>query len=300
MIIARVTFASSISDAPGIFLSLAFSWIMCFISLEKLNSSAGRFFVPCVAAACLQISLIPNLNCYGTDRRRRRLSLIQPRDSLLFLILIFSGFFISDSLADINTTTVIADTNNNNNTNYATTPTSKSNVSMPATSSATYKVQERDDAWDAALNGVFSMLSRSNPVSNNEICRRSIQDLMTRQNIPQTIADLRKLDDVSLYKMAMLASVAGMSRWGRDASDGNLLTITEDGHLIHPYSPGAVESDVMLCVICALLTVIATFHLIPPPYPCATITQATTNDEESHDRSSWQGPQEGKSKAPDA
>ena len=118
-------------------------------------------------------------------------------------------------------------------------------------------------AWNAALDGVFSMESQSNPVSNNEFCRRSISDLMTRQMIPQKIEDIRKLDDVALYKMAMLASVGGMSRWVRDAADSALLTITEEGHLIHPYSPGAVESDVMLCVICALLTVIATFHLIP-------------------------------------
>ena len=29
--------------------------------------------------------------------------------------------------------------------------------------------------------------------------------------------------------------------------------------------PGAVESDVMLCVICALLTVIAINHVVPKP-----------------------------------
>ena len=249
---------------------------MCFISLEKLNSSAGRFFVPCVAAACLQISLILEIyyRSAGAVGCRRSL-LAQRRDSLVFLLLIFPGFLISSSLADdlSNNATVATD---NNTAKYASTISaitttatinSKTNNSIPTTSSTTYRVsltQEKDSAWDTALNGVFSMLSRSNPVSNNEVCRRSVQDLMTRQNIPQTIAELRKLDDISLYKLAMLASVGGMSRWGRDSADSNLLTITEDGHLIHPYSPGAVESDVMLCIICALLTVIATFHLIPP------------------------------------
>jgi hypothetical protein len=203
----------------------------------------------------------------------------------------FCGFFVSDSWADINNTAAItANTTvttyaNNNNTRYAldaanttistSTTTSKSNVFVPSTAfSTTHAGQEKNEAWDSALNGVFSMLSKSNPVSNNEICRKSIQDLMIRQNIPQTIAEIRKLDDVSLYKLAMLASVGGMSRWGRD---GSLLSITEDGHLIHPYSPGAVESDVMLCVICALLTVIATFHLIPPYHTQNSAAGTTTN-----------------------
>ena len=263
------------SDIPGIFFSSAFLWRMCFISLEKLNSSAGRFFVPCVAAACLQISLILEIYYRSAGVVGCRRSRAQRRDSLVFLILIFPGFLISSSLANdlSNNATVATD---NNTAKYASTISaitttatinSKSNNSIPATSSTTYRgslTQEKDSAWDSALNGVFSMLSQSNPVSNNEVCRRSVQDLMTRQNIPQTIAELRKLDDISLYKLAMLASVGGMSRWGRDSADSNLLTITEDGHLIHPYSPGAVESDVMLCIICALLTVIATFHLIPP------------------------------------
>jgi len=132
-------------------------------------------------------------------------------------------------------------------------------------SNANYETagSSREDAWNSALDQVFSMASQANPVSNNEACRRSIQDLMTRQRIPQNIADIRRLDDVMLFQLAMLASVAGISRWGRDPYNSTLLKITDDGRLIHPYSPGAVESDVMLCIICALLTVIATFHLIP-------------------------------------
>jgi hypothetical protein len=135
-----------------------------------------------------------------------------------------------------------------------------------------YGEGDREGAWNSALDHVFSMSSQANPVSNNEACRRSIQDLMTRQHIPQKIADLRNLDDVALFQLAMLASVAGISRWGRDPYNTTLLKITDDGRLIHPYSPGAVESDVMLCIICALLTVIATFHLIPQNVYNATKT----------------------------
>jgi hypothetical protein len=76
--------------------------------------------------------------------------------------------------------------------------------------------------------------------------------------------------------------------------------------MMHPYSPGAVESDVMLCVICALLAVIAIHNVVlqhPNTIPsggvpstengltkmkqdnnafAATITTASAPDSSSH------------------
>jgi hypothetical protein len=121
-----------------------------------------------------------------------------------------------------------------------------------------------DSTWDSAINSIFAMRSQVAPVSNCIMCKKRIGDLLDRQNIPKNAMELRNLDDKVLQKLAILAGVAGMSRWLRDKTDPSLILLTEEGTLIHPYSPGAVESDVMLCIICALLTVIATFHLIPP------------------------------------
>ena len=118
-------------------------------------------------------------------------------------------------------------------------------------------------AFGEAMDSAFVLASQAAPVSNNMACKKSILDLMIRQNIPHESPDaIRSLSDRELYKLAMMAAVAGISRWTRN-DNNTLLALTEDGKLIHPYSPGVIESDVMLCVICALLTVIATFHLTP-------------------------------------
>jgi len=137
-------------------------------------------------------------------------------------------------------------------------------TTIASSSSSSSSSSGEGNAWDQALNEIFSMASHANPVSNNEACVSSIRDLMTRQQIPHSLHELKMLNDVQLYKMAILASVARISRWTRDKNNVAQFLITENGRLLHPYSPGAVESDVMLCIICVLLTVIATFHLITP------------------------------------
>ena len=81
--------------------------------------------------------------------------------------------------------------------------------------------------------------------------------------------DLRALSDTDLFRLAQLAAVGGSSRWKRDDAS-NLILLTKEGQMTHPYSPGAVESDVMLCVICALLTVIAIHHVVLQPAAAAT------------------------------
>jgi hypothetical protein len=117
--------------------------------------------------------------------------------------------------------------------------------------------------WGDAMNSAFVLASKSSSISGSLPCSKSVFDLMTRQNIPTTPAALRALNDTEILRVAMIASVAGISTWKRDAATNSLFQLTEQGRLVHPYSPNAVESDVMLCVVCALLVVIAIFHLAP-------------------------------------
>lgn len=121
-----------------------------------------------------------------------------------------------------------------------------------------------DPAWPDAMNSAFVLSSKSANVSGSLVCSKSVWDLMTRQRIPTSAAALRALNDTEILRVAMIASVAGISTWKRDASTDTLFQLTDQGRLVHPYTPNAVESDVMLCVVCALLVVIAMFHLTPP------------------------------------
>jgi hypothetical protein len=115
------------------------------------------------------------------------------------------------------------------------------------------------------MDTTFVLQSGSTQVSAHMACVRSIMDLMVRQNIPVTAESLRGLNDTALLRLGMLSAVAGVSTWKRDAPMGVLFQLSEDGRLIHPYTPNAVETDVMLCVVCALLVVIAMSHLQPKP-----------------------------------
>jgi hypothetical protein len=118
--------------------------------------------------------------------------------------------------------------------------------------------------YDAAMDSIFALQSGVTPVSGHVAARRALSNMMRRQSIPQEISDLRSLSDADLFRLAQLASIGGVSRWKRNTSN-DLILLTDNGQMIHPYSPGAVESDVMLCVICALLTVIAIHHYTPLP-----------------------------------
>jgi hypothetical protein len=92
----------------------------------------------------------------------------------------------------------------------------------------------------------------SDPHHRN-ISRHAVMNLMLQQDIIPS--QLRLLSDVGLLRMAQLAAVGGVSRWKRE--NGTRFFLNKDGVLLHAYSPGAVESDVMLCIICVLLTFIA-------------------------------------------
>lgn len=114
-------------------------------------------------------------------------------------------------------------------------------------------------AFGDAMNAVFALQSGAGPVSAHLASQRRVEGLMRRQGIPQDAAELRTLPDAQLLRLAQLAAVAGVSRWKRDDAT-NAILLTDGGEMMHPFSPGAVESDVMVCVICALLTVIAIHH----------------------------------------
>ncbi len=127
------------------------------------------------------------------------------------------------------------------------------------------------DDFGTAMDAVFTLQSGAGPVSAHAASRRALSNLMRRQAIPSAAPDLRALPDAELVRMAQLAAVGGASRWKREE---NLIVLAKDGQMMHPYSPGAVESDVMLCVICALLTVIAINHVVsksPDSFAAATV-----------------------------
>ena len=115
------------------------------------------------------------------------------------------------------------------------------------------------------MDGVFVLSNKAASVSGHMACNKAVADLMRRQSIPLAPSSLRALNDSSILRIAMMASVASISSWKRDASTNTLFQLSETGRLVHPYTPNAVETDVMLCIICVLLLVIAIFHLTAPP-----------------------------------
>jgi len=115
-------------------------------------------------------------------------------------------------------------------------------------------------AFGLAMDRVFVLDSASSPVSAQESCLLNIRDLLIRQRMPTNISDVRNMKDSELYDLLIRASITGISPWKRD--DNNKIKLTDFGYPIHPSLPTNIESDVMTCIICALLIVIATFHLI--------------------------------------
>ena len=130
-------------------------------------------------------------------------------------------------------------------------------------------------AFEAAMGVVFAMQSQSASPEHVALCRRRVLTLMQRQQIPASLPALRELPDADLYRLAIMAALAGLGPWTRDATTDGLV-IDDRGAIIPALMPSAVESDVMLCIICALLTVIAVFHVILPPPSTDTKPAAKT------------------------
>jgi hypothetical protein len=142
---------------------------------------------------------------------------------------------------------------------------------------------DRPIAFAAALNSTFMLQSRSSSVGGHPLCRKRLLDLMRRQRIPVRLESLRALPDADLYRIALMSAVGGVGQWKRDELTDALL-LDEQGTLLRAFVPNTVESDVMLCIICALLTVIAIHHIIlggvptapaPAPAPSSGVAAAT-------------------------
>ncbi len=107
------------------------------------------------------------------------------------------------------------------------------------------------DAFDEAMESVFILSDQT----HRNVSRHAVLNLMLQQDIIPS--QLRTLSDASLLRLAQLAAVGGVSRWKRGGENGSRIFLNNDGAMLHAYSPGTVESDVMLCIICVLLTFIA-------------------------------------------
>jgi hypothetical protein len=128
------------------------------------------------------------------------------------------------------------------------------------------------EAMDSSLS-FFS--STANP-SNNTLCTHNIRELMIRNGIVPSASSLRNnLTDAQLMRLGILASIALISPWNQDAQ--GKFFITDRGILVEDYHPSSSESDIMLCIVCVLLSIIVLFHVTsaqhhyvlapPPPNP---------------------------------
>lgn len=138
-------------------------------------------------------------------------------------------------------------------------------VSGAQTDAASYRTQLEPDAPEAlgqALNMLFALRSQSGDAADLFLCRKRVLSLMVRQRIPAQIQTLRALSDAELYRLAVLAAIAGLGQWKRDVARNGTLLIDDRGRLIRELVPDTVQSDVMLCIVCALLTMIAVSHVI--------------------------------------
>ena len=111
----------------------------------------------------------------------------------------------------------------------------------------------------SALDSVFALQSQSGNAGDLFLCRKRTMDLMRRQRIPIHADAMRRLSDEQLNRIGILAAVAGLGQWKRDEATDKML-IDDHGMLVRAFVPSMVESDVLLCLICALMSVIAVRH----------------------------------------
>jgi hypothetical protein len=124
------------------------------------------------------------------------------------------------------------------------------------------QMPDRPEAFAGALNAVFALQSGAGNAADLHLCQKRTLDLMRRQRIPLRVADLRTLSDVELYRLGIMAAVGGLGQWRRHETTGVLL-VDDQGALLRALIPDAVESDVLMCLICALLAVVAMYHVVP-------------------------------------
>jgi hypothetical protein len=145
---------------------------------------------------------------------------------------------------------------------------------------ALWRQQQPDhpEAFAGALNALFTLQSGAGNAADLLLCQKRTLDLMRRQHIPLRVEDLRALSDMELYRLGILAAISGLGQWRRHETTDAML-IDDQGVLVRSLVPDTVESDVLMCLICALLTVIAMYHVTlstPTASPTPQATPSTT------------------------
>ena len=119
---------------------------------------------------------------------------------------------------------------------------------------------EEEEAWPPplaeALDGLTVCQSGASTPSRMAPARRRFAALMRRQQLPMDAASVRALSDAEVSRLLLLAAVGGMdTSWRRNAE--RRWMVDAHGRLIPAFAPNQVESDVLLCIICALLGALA-------------------------------------------
>ena len=89
---------------------------------------------------------------------------------------------------------------------------------------------------------------------------KNIKDMFLRQEIPWTPNEIRNSSDEFILKIAILATYSSFSSWKK--TDSGKIIVNQYGFPIKSTSILDTEIDVLLCIICALMTVLATSHLL--------------------------------------
>jgi hypothetical protein len=144
-----------------------------------------------------------------------------------------------------------------------------------AADSATPKHDTEDDKeafvlWPEPLAEALDQLtvcqSGASAPSHMETARRRFASLLRRQRLPMDAASVRALSDVEVSRLLLMAAVGGMdTSWRRSPASSSSAEeetpskwlIDAHGRLIPAFAPNQVESDVLLCIICALLGALA-------------------------------------------
>jgi hypothetical protein len=116
-----------------------------------------------------------------------------------------------------------------------------------------------------ALDQLTVCQSGASAPSHMETARRRFASLLRRQRLPMDAASVRALSDVEVSRLLLMAAVGGMdTSWRRSPASSSAeeetpskWLIDAHGRLIPAFAPNQVESDVLLCIICALLGALA-------------------------------------------
>lgn len=84
---------------------------------------------------------------------------------------------------------------------------------------------------------------------------------MLRGGFPVNEVEARASTDSKLMRMAMLAAVGGISPWQRHQNLTDKVLLDDGGGIMARRTLKTMESHLMVCIVCALLAVIASMHM---------------------------------------